>query len=160
MIGHANEDSGLYYLTQNISSSPSCQAVIGSSPLSRQQQIMFLHSRFGHPSFEYLRHLFPSLFRQNDSFFYKVCQLAKHKCVHYPTHFYRASKPFALIQSDIWGSSCVKTLSNKRWFVSFIDNHFRVCWVYLIKDKFEISHIFELFHTMIKTQFDSNILAL
>ena len=54
MIGHANEDSGLYYLTQNISSSPSCQAVIGSSPLSRQQQIMFLHSRFGHPSFEYL----------------------------------------------------------------------------------------------------------
>ena len=34
MIGRANEDSSIYYLMQNISSSSSCQVVIGSSHLS------------------------------------------------------------------------------------------------------------------------------
>ena len=40
---------------------------------------MLLHRKLGHPSFWYLKHLFPSLFPNNDSFCCEVCQLAKHK---------------------------------------------------------------------------------
>ncbi|KAA0045080.1 reverse transcriptase [Cucumis melo var. makuwa] len=38
---------------------------------------------------------------------------------------------------DVWGPSKVTTSSGKRWFVTFIDDHTRLTWVYLITDKSE-----------------------
>ena len=32
-----------------------------------------------------------------------------------------------------------------------------MCWVYLLKDKSETSHVLEIFYSMIKTQYDSII---
>ena len=65
---------------------------------------------------------------------------------------YRTSKPFALIHSDIWGPSRVSTLSHQRWFLSFVDDHTRVCWVFLLRDKSEATVVFKNFHAMVKTQ--------
>ena len=105
----------------------------------------------------YLKHLFPSLFKKNDSFQCKVCQLAKHKRVSYPSHLYRASKPFALIHNDIWGPSCVRSLTNERWHITFTDDHTRVCWIYLLKDKSETEQDYKNFHSLIKTQYNEDL---
>lgn len=126
-IGNAREDSGLYYFMRVVSLDGSCQMAVRSS--SRRHQVMLLHYRLGHPSFLYLRRLFPSLFRNNDFFSCEVCQLAKHKRVCSPPQPYQASCPFALVHSDLWGPSRICTRSNKRWFLTFIDDHPRVCWV-------------------------------
>ena len=120
---------------------------------------MIWHYRLGHPNFHYLKHLFPSLFKNKSpsSFQCEVCELAKHHCSVFPPKPYQVSKPFTLIHSDVWGPSRVSTLSPKKWFVSFIDDHTRVSWVYLLKEKSDIEEIFKIIYAMVETQFQEQI---
>ena len=105
----------------------------------------------------YLRHRFPSLFKKSDYFQCEICQFAKYKRFYLRSQPYQCSKPFALIHSDLWGPSRVLSISNKRWFITFIDDHSRVCWVYLLHDKSEVESVFKSFYSMIKTQYHENI---
>lgn len=41
--------------------------------------------------------------------------------------------------------------------MSFIDDHTRLTWVYLLKDKSEVKHMFEAFYVMVETQFHEKI---
>ena len=75
----------------------------------------------------------------------------------YPIQGYKSSHPFAMIYSDIWGPSRVQNVSGYRWFVSFIDDHTRLTWVYLMKEKSEASIRFRDFHTLIQNQFQTKI---
>ena len=70
---------------------------------------------------------------------------------------YKASWPFSMIHSEIWGPSRVTNLTKTKWFVSFIDDHTRICWVYLLKEKSETTQVFKEFHSMIQTQFQTQI---
>ena len=106
----------------------------------------------------YLKHLFPSLFNKNPkSFECEICQLSKQVRSHFPIQPYRASSPFSIIHSDIWGPSRIKNVTGTRWFVSFIDDHTRLTWVFLMKEKSETGQIFKNFKNMIQTQFQSKI---
>ena len=73
---------------------------------------MVISFRLSHPSFSILKVMFPSLFKGFDlgMFHCEVCKLAKHKCVSFPISNTRASKPFTLIHSDVWGPSTVHNL--------------------------------------------------
>lgn len=120
---------------------------------------MLWHYRLGHPNFLYLSKMFPSLFinKNPNSFCCEICQFAKHTRNSYSRLTYKPSKPFSLIHSDVWGPSHVNTLTGKRWFISFIDDHTRLTWVFLMKNKSEVSEIFQNFHSMIQTQFQTRI---
>ena len=85
-----------------------------------------------------------------EDFHCEVCELAKHKRVSFPVCNKTSFIPFHLEHSDIWGLSRVNTLFNKRWLISFIDDHTRLCWVYLLNGKSEVEHTFEQFFFMIK----------
>lgn len=50
-------------------------------------------------------------------------------------------------------TSTMSTMAGKRWFVTFIDDHTYLCWVYLMQDKSEVENFFKYFHKMIETQF-------
>ena len=123
---------------------------------------MLWHYRPGHPSFLYLRHLFPSLFFNKNvaDFQCDICQLAKHTRVSFPHKPYMPSSPFSLIHSDVWGPSKVTTSSGKRWFITFIDDHTRITWVYLLRHKSETCQVFKNFHKMIQTQYQTSIRTL
>ncbi|CAN1141771.1 Retrovirus-related Pol polyprotein from transposon TNT 1-94 [Linum perenne] len=122
-------------------------------------ELMLLHSRFGHPSFHYLKHLFPSKFRgiKPSSFKCDACQFAKDHRATFPARMYSSSKPFYLIHSDVWGPSKISTLSGKKWFITFIDDHTRMCWLYFFTTKTEVEGIFRQFHKMVYTQFGVGI---
>ena len=45
----------------------------------------------------------------------------------------------------------------KKWFISFIDDQNRVCWIYFLRDKSEVAQFFENFNAMIQTQYNSRI---
>ena len=75
----------------------------------------------------------------------------------HPTHIYKLSKPFYLVYSDIWGLARIPNLTNTRWFITFIDNHTRVSWVFLMKDKSEAYVLFKRFHQMINNAFQASI---
>ena len=45
----------------------------------------------------------------------------------------------------------------KKWFVTFINDHTRLTWVYLMKEKSKVETIFKIFYTMVQTQFHEKI---
>ena len=156
MIGSAKESSGLYYFLRDISSLNNYRAAVGTTS-TRRQNFFLLHCRLGHPNFMYLRRLFHSLFRHNDVFHFDICQLSKHHGIPFQPRPYQFSHPFALVYSDLWGPSRINTPYNQKWFVTFTNDHTRVCWTYFLKEKYEVSSIFEKFYSMIRTQYDTSI---
>ncbi|WJZ96545.1 hypothetical protein VitviT2T_015220 [Vitis vinifera] len=162
-IGNAEECSGLYILKERHDPQEQPQMTVGSNSFSVSCQnndsaIRLWHYRLGHPNVMYLKHLFPSLFNKNPkSFECEICQLSKQVRSHFPIQPYKESRPFSMIHSDIWGPSRIKNVTGTRWFVSFIDDHTRLTWVFLMKEKSETSQIFKNFKNMIQTQFQSKI---
>ena len=158
-IGSAKIIDGLYYFDGDSSINKKAQGLSSVSSTTMYEQIMLWHLRLGHPSFPYLKHLFPTLFRGLDfsSFYCESCCLSKSHRTTYLPKPYTSSKPFYLIHSDVWGPSRVTTISRKKWFVTFIDDHTHLCWVYLMNEKSEVETIFKNFYTMVETQFQVKI---
>ena len=55
------------------------------------------------------------------------------------------------------GPSCTPNRTHKKWLITFIDDHTRLCWVYLLTDKTEVRSVFMNFRSMIQTQFHTKI---
>ena len=123
---------------------------------------MLWHFWLGHPNFTYMKYLFPNLFSKVDvsSLSCDVCIQAKEHQVSFPSQTYKPTQPFTLIHSEVWDPSKFTTFSGKRWFVTFIDDHTYLTWVFLITDKFEVSYVFQNFYQTIKMQFNAKIAIL
>ena len=151
---------GLYYLEDSYSvNTPTLGLKCNVSSLPVREQIMIWHYRLGQPSFAYLKHLFPNLFYKlsHENFQCDVCCFSKSHRSPYHSKTYRSSKPFYLIHSDVWGPCKVPTLTDKRWFVTFIDDHTRLCWIYLMNKKSDVKKLFKDFYTLIENQFQTKI---
>ena len=107
----------------------------------------------GHPSFNVLKLMFPSLFKGFDleSFHCNDCEFAKHKRASFQKSNTKTLNPFSLIHSDIWGPSTIPNISSARWFVSFVDDCTQVTWICLLKNKYDVGLVFPNFYNMIKT---------
>lgn len=116
MIGNARENGGLYFFEGPTTSKPVQSSCFEAMSLSRNHEIMLWHYRLGHPSFYYLKRLFPSLFlnKNPSSFQCEICILAKQHRSTYSPQPYKPTKPFFLIHSDVWGPSRTSTLFGKR----------------------------------------------
>lgn len=64
----------------------------------------------------------------------KVCELTNHHRASFPLQSYKPSEPFSIIHSDLWGLSKISTLAEK-WFITLLEYHTRISWIYLLKDK-------------------------
>jgi len=164
VIGTAEKRGGLYYLedepkTRRQSGPISFSSVKSFFVSNNKDDIMLWHLRLGHPSFKYLNFLFPKLFVEQgiSSLQCEVCEFAKHHRSSFPIQSYKPSKPFSMIHSDVWGPNRTSTLSNKKWFITFTDDHTRLCWVYLLKEKSEVGQIIQNFCKLVQTQFNTQI---
>lgn len=107
----------------------------------------------GHPNFHYLSCLFPSLCPTsyvNLEIKCEVCESTKQHRSSYPRTPYTPTMPFTPIHSDLWRSSHNPKHTNPRWFLTFIDDHTCVCWIHMLKDKFEAPNVFIKFFNMFK----------
>ena len=138
------------------------QALQAEKSSGNKDEIMRWHCRLGHPNFKYLKLLFPSLFenKRMSDFHCEVCEFAKHHQVSYPLKDYTPTSPFTLMHSDVWGPSRIQTVSGARWFVTFIVDHTRMSWIYLLKKKADVALVFEVFKNMIENQFQQKIKVL
>lgn len=120
---------------------------------------MLWHYRLGHPNFLHLQKLVPSLFSNKSPKSVSVWNLSirKHARNSYSIRPYKKSHPFSIIHSDVWGPSCIKNITGICWFALFVDDHTRITWVFLMKEKSEVGQIFKNFNTMIQTQFHTKI---
>lgn len=163
MIGCAELQDGLYRLpaiTPNSHLGHPTPAINSfCSKLNKDSELMLLYYQLGHPNFLYLKQLFPSLFHHKNTrdYFCDICQFSKHTRVSYSPRPYKPSSPFTTIHSDIWGPSKVNHLGGHRWFLLLVDEHTRLCWVYLMKSKSKTIPIIKQFHTLIKNQFQTSI---
>lgn len=118
-----------------------------SSTCAKKHQIWMWHRGFGHGSFGYIKHLFPSLFLDCSlsDFHCDVYTLAKSHRANYPS-FNKSTEPFTLMHSDIWGPAPDPTLSGCCWFV--------------MTNRSDVYECFCSFHKMILTQFSTEVKVL
>ena len=89
------------------------------------------------------------------------CHFAKHHRVSLsPRINKRASSAFDLVHSDIWGPSSTVSKKGYKYFVTFVDDHTRVTWLYLMKNRSELFSIFSMFCAEIRNQFNVSIKTL
>lgn len=119
---------------------------------SNKDVIWLNHFHLRHPFCAVLKIMFLSLFERLDIITFHIysCEFAKHTLTSFPISNKRSSSPFYMIYSDIWGPSIVSNIFGSRWFVSFVDDCTRVSWIFLIKNKSEVSHVFPHFHAMVQ----------
>ena len=115
------------------------------------------HQHLGHPSLNKMRLLVPSLSKLSSSEC-QSCQLGKHTRSTYCQRVNKSvASPFALVHSDIWGPSRVKSTLGYYYFVTFIDDYSRCTWLFLMKNRSDVFRIFQEFYAEIKNQFNTSI---
>lgn len=158
------EDNSRTYSCMNTTfvNNQSVPRIGADSTATRIRLILLWHSRMGHPSFLYLKHLKPNLFNgvHLNSLRCETCFLAKQTKSQYTPKVYTESSPFNLIHSDIWGPSRVSNMNGCKWFVIFVDDHTRLTWVYLMRHKSDFCNIFKQFVALVQNQFGTTIKTL
>jgi transposase InsO family protein len=156
IIGRGTRRGRLYHLDDMVVEKAHLST---SSSTNRISRIWMWHKRLGHPSFGYLKRLYPSLFSdcEDKNFDCETCIRAKSHRVSFPSSLNKSTNPFDLVHSDVWGPSPVNSSVGNRWFVLFIDNCTRMTWLYVLKTKSEVSRVFKSFFNMVQNQFNQNI---
>ena len=144
IIGRGRESGGLYILDPTILRPIACSGV--TTPFET-------HCLLGHLSLPLLKKLCPQ-FSSLLSLDCESCQFAKHHRLSYsPRVNKRASAPFELVHSNVWGPCLVVSPTGFQYFVTFIDDYSRTTWLYLMKNRSELFSHFRAFCVEIHTQF-------
>jgi len=99
IIGCGTEREGLYYIDEVVRKG---HVMLAHGTVTRQ--LWLWHRRLRHPSFGYLKILFPSLFTSNIEFIRcETCIRAKNHRVTFPLNNNRVNSTFSLVHSDVWG---------------------------------------------------------
>ncbi|KAG8492349.1 hypothetical protein CXB51_009664 [Gossypium anomalum] len=90
-----------------------------------------------------------------------VCQFGKQARLPFPVNqAWRARDRLELVHSDICGPMKSTSLNDSKYFVLFIDDLTRFCWVYFMKHKSEVFEAFSKFKALVENQSSCKIKAL
>jgi hypothetical protein len=108
---------------------------------------MMWHQKLGHMSEKGLKvlsdqKLLPGLIKVTLPFC-EHCVTSKHHRLKFGTSTIKSKCILDLIHSDVWQAPVV-SLGGARYFVSFIDDFSRRCWVYPIRRKANVFVVFKL----------------
>ena len=101
VIGSAKEREGLYYLVTEEQGKIQDHQIKGN--IEKERELWLIHERLGHPSFVFLKTLYPKLCINLDpsKFQCKVCEFSKNHRISYPLGNKRSEIPFSLIHTDV-----------------------------------------------------------
>ncbi|KAJ9547791.1 hypothetical protein OSB04_020334 [Centaurea solstitialis] len=109
------------------------------------------HARLGHLSHNRIKVLASSGLLGNvssESVSCLSCKLGKHHALPFDNNEFTSILPFDLIHSDVWGPAPHPSMGGARYFVIFVDDHTRFTWIYLMKHRSELPHIYITFARM------------
>ena len=92
--------------------------------------------------------------------FYDVCDHCcngKNHRTPFPKNNFVKRKPFELIHSDVCGKIDPISNGGAQYFLTFIDEYSKYCWVYLLKSKDQVFEKFREWKTGVETQCDAKI---
>lgn len=81
----------------------------------------------------------------------KICKQPFHSSTHL------SSTPFDIIHSDLWGPSPSISIDGYRFYVIFVDDYSRFCWLFPLINKSDVCSIFIAFYNLVRTQFSHSI---
>lgn len=73
------------------------------------------------------------------------------------SHNHLSDNPFDIVHLDIWGPFLIESIEGYKYFLTVVDDCTRVTWIYLLRNKSDVSTVFPLFLTHVKTQYNSSI---
>jgi len=102
------------------------------------------HKRLGHFNYATLKrmadqqmtHGLPDI--QEQQIICEACQLGKQIRVVFPDNAYRALSKLQLVHTDVCGPMHNESLNGSKYFLLFIDDFSRYCWVYFLKSKSDV----------------------
>lgn len=122
------------------------------------------HRRFGHFNFDALKHMYDKCLVQNMPVVLSpievcdVCQFGKQTRIPFPINqSWRAVEKLQLVHSDVCGPMSSPSLNGSKYFVLFIDDFSRFCWVYFLQQKSEVLRMFQKFKAAAENQCNSKI---
>ncbi|KAJ3697958.1 hypothetical protein LUZ61_001663 [Rhynchospora tenuis] len=71
-----------------------------------------------------------------------------------------SDSPLELIHSDVWGPTPVLSSNGYRYYVVFVDDFSKFSWIYFMKSKSEVPHIFSKFKFQVENLLQSSIKVL
>lgn len=90
-------------------------------------------------------------------FFFKSCSFGKAHRLHSHMSTIMSHNAFDVVYTDLWGPCPIPFNSGYKYYVALVDGYTGYTWLYFLKQKFEVTHAFKLFHTFVKTQFNTII---
>ncbi|CAH9129521.1 unnamed protein product [Cuscuta epithymum] len=148
LIGVGKFRDGLYYLENTKSESVAMSVSITPD---------VWHQRLGHASDGKIHHISSLKGFQRSNNFCDPCIRAKQTRLPFPTSAIKTTHCFELIHCDIWGGYRCDSISGARYFLSIVDDFTRGVWVYLMKNKSEVSQLLIQFCNMVSTQFEQKV---
>ncbi|MCO5586376.1 hypothetical protein L7F22_040316 [Adiantum nelumboides] len=136
------------------------QACIAETKTQTMQDAELWHARFGHVSYGSLMTLQHhnmvhdlSLLEMPPRHVCEGCILGKmHKFAFSQNGSVRATRKLQLVHSDVCGPMRTPSVKNSLYFVTFIDDFSRFCWVYPLKAKSDVFAIFQHYVSMVENE--------
>ncbi|CAL9018208.1 unnamed protein product, partial [Prunus brigantina] len=70
---------------------------------------------------------------------------------------WRAKHPLELIHTDVCGPMQNESIGGNRYFITFIDDYSRMCWVYFLRNKSSVISVFKKFKAFVELQSGFNL---
>ena len=94
----------------------------------------------------------------NEAQICEICQQGKQARLSFKNNqAWRATEKLQLIHTDVCGPMKTTSLSGNKYFILFIDDYTRMCWVYFIKLKNEVFSVFKQFKALVENQSNLSI---
>jgi len=90
----------------------------------------------------------------------KPCQFGKKTRVQFNSKEGSTSKPLELIHTDLCGPTRKKSPRGEEYYILFIDDFSRMCWICLLKCKDEAFEKFKVFKALVGNELDLKIKCL
>jgi histone deacetylase 1/2 len=154
---HDKSQGDFYHIPLNRASSPAPHRALSGDTASPSQW----HQRLGNPT----NNVVHTIVKTNDlscapfdtsSSIYDACQHAKSHQLPYTSSYRVSTMPLELIHSDVWGPT-IASSGGFKYYVSFIDDYSRFCYIYLLKHKSDVEQVFYAFQSHVERLLDANI---
>ncbi|GJR76858.1 gag-pol polyprotein [Tanacetum coccineum] len=128
------------------------EASVASHSLSYRVEVTW-HQKLGHMLEQGMkilveRKLLPGLTMISLPF-YEHCVISKQHCLKFKTSNSKSVSVLELVYYDVWQAP-VQSLGGAKYFVYFIDDHSRRCWVYPIKKKSDVFEVFKVYKARVE----------
>lgn len=89
-----------------------------------------------------------------------VCPLAKQKRLAFISNNKLSPKPFDLVHIDVWGPFSTESVEGFRYFFTLVDDCTRMTWVYMLRNKSDVSVSFPTFLKLVNSQYNAKVKAI